>query len=227
MAPKLADILPELEDAFGLSISDEEAVGLKTVGNLHDYVLAHRFPAKQETCLTSITFYKLRRALMSTLRLPRDQVTLSTSLSALLPRHRRRTWRAVEKTSGCHLPMLRRPRWVVTLATFFALALGIAVSAILGLKPFRGGVAVALLAAGLFGFVILVRLTEVFACQFPPDIVTVGDLAKATLARNYQPLLAESKQTATDAQVWEVMQRIATAKFGIPSDQLMKETSLV
>jgi acyl carrier protein len=221
------DVVLEVEDAFGFSIPNEDAAALTTMGKLYDYVLAHRFRGKQDACLSSITFYKIRRALMSILQIPRDAVRVSTELPAIVRKRRRRTWRAVEQTTGLRLPMLRRPRWVVTIATLAAVGLGIATPALLGLKPFRGGIAVALFTAGVFGFVFLYRLTEFLAYEFPPDVATVGQLAKATLARNYQPLVAEAKKSATDAEVWDALQRIVGEQFGVRLDQLTKETDFV
>ena len=156
MGLELVELVLEVEDTFGFSIADEDAAGLTTMGKLYDYVLAHRFRGKQDACLSSITFYKIRQALMSVLEIPRDAVRVSTELPAIIPKRRRRTWRAIEKTTGWRLPWLRRPRWVVTLATLAALGLGAAVPMLLGLKPFRGGVAVALFSAAVFGFVFFI-----------------------------------------------------------------------
>ena len=87
------ELVLEVEDAFGFSIPDEDAAGLTTMGKLYEYVLAHRFRGKQDACLSSITFYKIRRALMSVLKIPRDAVRVATELSAIMPRRRRRAWR--------------------------------------------------------------------------------------------------------------------------------------
>ncbi len=130
------ELMLEVEDALGFSIPVEDAAELSTMGKLYDYVLAHRFRGKQDACLTSMTFYELRRALMSVLQIPRDSVRVSTELSAIIPRRRRRTWRAIEKATGYRLPLLRRPRWFVTLATLAAVVLGITVPVLAGLKPF-------------------------------------------------------------------------------------------
>ena len=110
------ELVLEVENAFGFSIPDEDAAGLTTVGKLYDYVLAHRFRGKQDVCLSSMTFYKLRRGLMLVLQVPRNSVRVSTEVSAIIPKHRRRSWRALEKATGFRLPFLRRPGWVVTLA---------------------------------------------------------------------------------------------------------------
>jgi len=222
----LGDLVLEVEDTFGFSIPEEDVAGLTTLGKLYDYVLAHRFRGKQDACLSSVTFYKIRRALMSVLQLPRDAVRVSTELSAIMPKRRCRTWRGIEKTTGCRLPFLRRPRWVVTLATLAAIGLGIATPVLLGLKPFGGGVMVAILSIGVFAY-ILFWLTWFLAYECPPDVTTVGQLAKATLARNYQPIVAESKKSATDAEVWEILRPIVGEQLGSRPDQLTKETSFV
>ncbi len=220
------ELVLEVENTFGFSIPDEDAAGLTTVGKLYDYVLAHRFRGKQDACLSSMTFYKLRRGLMLVLQVPRNSVRVSTEVSAIIPKHRRRSWRALEKATGFRLPFLRRPGWVVTLGTVTAIGLGVATPALLGLKPFGGGVIVALLSMGLLAYA-LFWLTEILAYEFPPDVATVGQLAKATLARNYQPIVAESKKSATDAEVWDMLQRIIGEQLGVRIDQLTKEANFV
>ncbi len=226
MGLELVELVLEVEDTFGFSIADEDAAGLTTMGKLYDYVLAYRFHGKQDACLSSIMFYKMRQALMSVLAVPRDAVRVSTELPAIIPKRRRRTWRAIERATGCRLPWLRRPRWLVTLATLAALGLGAAAPMLLGLKPFRGGVAVALFSAGVFGL-IFYRLTEFLAYEFPPGVATVGQLVKATLARNFQPIVAQSKQPATDAEVWETLRRIVGELLNVRPDQLTKETDFI
>ena len=136
MGLDLVEIVLEVEDTFGFSIADEDATSLTTMGKLYDYVLAHRFRGKQDACLTSITFYKIRQALMSVLEIPRDAVRVSAELPAIIPKRRRRTWRAIEKTTGWRLPWLRRPGWVVTLATLAALGLDAAVPMLWGSSRF-------------------------------------------------------------------------------------------
>ena len=220
------ELVMEVEDAFGFSIPNEDAAGLDTMGKLYDCVLAHRFRGKQDVCLSSMTFYKVRRALMSVLEVERNALRVSTELSAIIPKRRRRTWRAIEKVAGLRLPMLRRPRWVVTIATLAVIALGITVPALLGLRPFGGGMATAFISMIVFAF-IFYRLTQFSAYVFPPDVETVGQLTKAVLARNYQPIVAEAKQSATDDEVWDILRRIVGEQLGVRIDQLTKETDFV
>jgi acyl carrier protein len=226
MGLDLVELVMEVEDAFAFSIPDEDAAGLNTVGKLYDYVLARRFRGKPDACLTSMTFYRIRRTLLSVLQIPRATVRPTTELAAIIPKRRRRTWRAIQRASGLRLPFLRRPRWVVTLATLAALGFGIAMPVHLGLKPFGGGVMVAILSTAVFAYA-LSWLTEFLAYEFPPDVATVGQLAKATLARNYRPLVAESQKPASDAEVWDILQRIIGEQLGVRPDQLTKEMDFV
>ena len=91
------ELVLTVEDTFGFSIPDEDAEGMSTMGKLYDYVLAHRFHGKQDACLSSMTFYKVRRALMSVLKIERNEVRVSTELSAIIPERRRRTWQTLRR----------------------------------------------------------------------------------------------------------------------------------
>ena len=71
----------------------------------------------------------------------------------------------------------------------------------------------------------LVLVDGVLATMFPPDVATVGQLAKATLARNYQPIVAESKKSATDAEVWDMLSRIIGEQLAVRPNKLTKGMS--
>jgi hypothetical protein len=221
----LAQILPNVEDAFGFAVPDADADGFDTAGQLHDYVLAKRFGENRDDCLDCIAFHKVQRAMTSVLELPRDAMQASTRLSAIFPNRRRRVWRAVEKRTGFHLPILRRPQRVVMIATLGAIGLGIAVPLAFGLKPLHGANAAAVISIIVFGY-LFYWLTKVCEYELPPDVGTVGQLAKATLARNYQAIVAESKKTIGDAEVWETLQRIIGKEFGIPPEEVAEGTEL-
>jgi hypothetical protein len=217
----LFEILPAVEDVFGLAVPDDDVDRLNTVGKLYHYVLAHRLSRDQEpdACLITIAFRKIQRTLMTILRLPREEVQESTQLSSIISGHRRKTWRAIEKETGFHLPILRRPRRVVMTATLAAIGLGVWIPLSLGLKPLQGANVVAIISMAGFGY-LFYRLTAPVAHEFPPDLDTVGDLVKATLARNYQPILAEAKRTATDADVWDTLRHIIAVQMGFPPSEI-------
>jgi acyl carrier protein len=227
MDREILRILPHVEDAFGFGVPDGDAAQLNTVGQLYDYVLGHRYceDQDQDPCLNSIAFFRIRRAMTSILRIPRDAVQESTTLSSVIPNHRRRTWRAIEKETGFRLPMLRRPHRIVMMATLAAIGLGVSVPLSFGLTPLHGATVVAIFTIAAFGY-LFCRLTEPFAFLLPPGVDTVGELAKATLARNYQPILAESKESATDAEVWDEVRRIVAEQLGLSPGEITGEMEL-
>ena len=110
-------------------------------------------------------------------------------------------------------------------ATLASIGLGISVPLACGLKPLRGANVAAIFAIATFGYIFF-WLTEFLATEPPPDVVTVGQLAKATLARNYQPILAESKKSATDEEVWDTLRHIVAEQMGVPSDEIAREMEL-
>jgi hypothetical protein len=222
---ELSRIVPDVEDAFGFAIPEEDTRTLNTVGDISDYVLARRFCDDRDACLGSIALHKVQRALMSVLQLSRDVVKPSAKLSAVIPRRRRRTWRTMERLTGFHLPWLRRPQKVVMTATLATIGLGASVPTFFGLKPFQGASVVAVVSIAAFGYLFYL-LTECLVHDLPPDIATVGDLARATLARNYQPILAESRKSATDAEVWNILRHIVGEKLAILPHEVARDMDL-
>ena len=117
MGLDLVELAMEVEETFGFSIPNEDAAALDSVGKLYDYIMAHRFEGKQAGCLTSVAFYRLRRALMPVLGIARSDVRLSADLNAIIPARRRRIWSDLQDLVGLRLPELVRPVWVKAMAT--------------------------------------------------------------------------------------------------------------
>ena len=100
MGLDLVELVMEVEDTFSISIRDEDAATLDTAGKLYDYILARRFEGREPGCLTNVTFYKVRRALMSVLQIARSDVRLSSDLNAIIPNHRRQNWAESSRIDG-------------------------------------------------------------------------------------------------------------------------------
>ena len=220
----IAKLVSRAEDAFCFAIPDEDAHELNTVGRLYEYILAHRFHAKRQTYLSHIALYKIRRAMMAVLRVPREVLRPSAYLSAVIPAHRHRVWRAMEKATGLRLPQLRRPRWVCAIAILATFATAVAVPVWLSLGLFSGALLLAILTAFAAGYCVY-WLTVPLAYQFQPDCITVGQFATATLARNYRPLVEESAKCPSDAEVWATLQAIAAEQLGVRPVDIAKQTS--
>ncbi len=221
----MAAVRNTVEDAFGFFIPDEDAAGWDTLGKLHEYVLAHRFCGRRESCLNSIAFYKLRRAMTAVLPITRDAAQPATELTALIPSRRRRTWRLLRKATGFRLPELRRPGWVTTTAAVAAIASGIALPRLLGINLFHGAIVLAIATAMVAGYS-LFWLTEPLAFEFRPELATAGQLAKAMLARNYQAIVAESCHPADAAEVWIRLCSVVAGPLGTQPERLTKATKI-
>lgn len=226
MGLEFVEMILAVEDTFGFSIPDEDAAGLDTVGKLYEYILAHRFRGYQEDCLSSITFYKLRRAMMSVLRIPRKKIRVSTKLSEIIPARRRRTWKALQLETGLRLPQLRRSAWATTIAVLATFGLGIAVPVLLSLGPFSGAILVSILTMIAVGY-LFSWLTRPLAFKFLPECATMGQLTSLTLAHNFQAIAEESNCSASDAEVWETLQVVIAEELGGSPWQLTKETGFL
>ena len=64
---------------------------------------------------------------------------------------------------------------------------------------------------------LLFFITRPFAVAFPQGVVTVGDLATATLPPGYEEA---AKQQMTDEEVWDRLQRIVADILGVKVDDI-------
>src|SRR5262249_37686281 len=80
------ELVLAIEEEFSLSIPDEDAAKIVTVGQAYEY-LKERLEAKpSEGCPSQKVFHKVRQALMQNYGLPRESITLETRLKDLKPR---------------------------------------------------------------------------------------------------------------------------------------------
>jgi hypothetical protein len=107
------ELILAVEDAFQITITDEEAGTIVTVGDLHDLVMAKLHSQDCGRCLTSAAFYRTRQGIAESLGIARRDIRPSTSLDAILPRSgRRQSWRRIQEVANLNLPALQHPRWI-------------------------------------------------------------------------------------------------------------------
>jgi hypothetical protein len=220
----ISDLVAKVEDTFGFAIPEEDVRELNTVGKLYDYVLANRFHAKRQVCLSRIALHKIRRAMTTALRIPASKLQPSVSMAAVIPWHRRHAWRLLEKMTGLRLPQLRRSRWVCRCAAMATFAVAVAVPMFFALGPLNGAVLVSIISAFVAGHCAY-WLTVPMACQLQGDCTTLGQLATATVARNFCPLVEESNKNIADTEVWKLLQEIAAAQLGVRPADIATQTS--
>lgn len=167
MGLDLVELVMEVEDAFGISIPDEEAGSLTTVGALIGYVHKRLQSYKSDTCATAAAFYRIRRLFMQKLPLNRADIKPDSSLAELIPAERRREiWSELAVTESQRLPRLQRPAWL----SCMGLALGVLV------PVFYLASAVLSLTVLLF-LLIGIFVTRRWATRFPATCQTIRELA--------------------------------------------------
>ena len=113
MGLDVVELVMRVEEEFEIAIADEEASQLETVGQLHLCVLTKLGLTSPNPCLSSATFYQLRRAMLPLSGVARSDVRPTTPTELLLPASNRRAhWSELSQTLGAKLPALKRPRWM-------------------------------------------------------------------------------------------------------------------
>lgn len=133
MGLESVEVILEIEDRFGISIPDEDASRIRTVGDLVDVVHRRIEESAREcentspqACRSSRAFYRLRRELLRLLPLARHDVQRFASLEELIPRNtRRRTWQALQGAQ------VRLPQLEFTSAAWMAILVATLVPTVL------------------------------------------------------------------------------------------------
>ena len=217
----------KIEDAFSITISDDEASRMVTVGDVFDHIVAKTtVPKNSSGCLSAVAFYSLRRAattLGATKRLrPRD------STSAILPdSNRPQYWSKLQNTSKLMLPPLRRPDWLVTACT----VLVIACSVVLGFLVYQsrnsqlGGFATAI-ATGILLGLISGSLTRPFAMFPASSCTTLRGLAESALGLNFKSF-SERHKGASKNDLWVALRSIIVEQLCVSREEVKPTASFV
>jgi acyl carrier protein len=183
MGLDLAEIFMDLEDAFGIHITEQASLDSPlTVGGIIACVRRLLGPADRDSLIERHVFLRLQRAFAALpdgparLR-PSDPVTLSAA-GPVTGAELRERWREVELSAGLDLPPLtRRPGWLI--AGILTLGGGIA---LVFVHPLGG---LAMLGAGS----VMLRIDP--ARMLRPPAGTMADLTRTVLARNVKRLVRQ------------------------------------
>lgn len=205
------EILEELERAFDVKFTDEDARPIFQVGQLYDVLQAKLGPATGEKCASAMAFYRLRRAISQ--HNPTVSVSPATQLTDICLRNPKSAFRKLEEQSGLKVPeLLTGPRGVAGILL----------------------VAVAL-SAFLFGHLLLhrlgftatdsnwVRFLTGIGClslggvliwsdpmKLPARLNTFGELATTTAALNYG-LLTKSGARHRPEELWDALTEVLSS----------------
>ncbi len=176
------ELFEAMEASFGVELGDYYGLCGMTVKELTDRICEQGDSSPSEVCLSSVSFYRLRRAFMEVLDFPRERIRPSTLLRDLVPwRERRTIWRSVEEVTRWRMPRFMWPLWLVALALFGPAAFLISLRVVAGL-PISG------IWIGIGSVVLIFPVSWALgrlARTFPVGAKTFGELAELVLARNY------------------------------------------
>lgn len=211
-----------MEASFGVELGDYYLLCGMTVRELADRICEQGDYSSGDTCLSSVSFYRLRHAFMEALSIPRERIRPSTLLCDLVPwRERRNFWRAIERAAGWSMPRLILPLWPLAIALLGPAALLISLRVVVGL-PISGGWigidSVLLLLPVLWALGPLAR-------EFPVGVKTFGALAESVLARNYGALAREFG-SSSEEDVLKALTRLIAMMTGIESEKISGATKV-
>jgi hypothetical protein len=242
LLPDPLAVVMAIEEKFGITIPDEEAEKIGTMGQLYDYVFARVVRGQAQVCVTSAAFYRLRRALGEVCRVPRERVRPRARLEDLIPLpDRHRYWQELQARLGnLHLPPLRRPAWlarrieaVSLVPLFLAVVCTIVLMALLHDTPAAPFVApFAVLGCpvvGILGMFLVCRAvcrrTERYAVHIPPACVTVRDTVYALVSGHPAPRLVSDTARATDKEIWRTLCAIVGGEMNRPPDSFTRDST--
>jgi hypothetical protein len=188
MDADVAVLVEAIEESFGVKFNEGELTDNSRADEVCNVLRLRLGDGVSDQCFTSAAFWRLRRALVNVLSVPRKSVTPSTALEYLIPTHdRRRTWHALSNAAGLRLPRLEYSRRL-GVGIFWAAFVPPMLIAVLG----RGGwwILVAIVAMPITASLLFRALTP-FANAFPAQSQTLGRAARTVVGLNYGKLAQE------------------------------------
>jgi acyl carrier protein len=225
------ELVMEIEDTFGFQIHDAEAVPIRTVGELYSFVLGQLGLRASNVCLSSATFYRLRRALLSRSGVRRRWVKPSARTDALVPGlGRRAEWHRLASTLELSLPALRHPRWLVWLIRGFSGVTALCMVLLASLSAPSVANPVFLCVLITVGYVLALlaglRLTRALASEVPPDCATIRGLVQRILRMDFRRV-QEQVGSVNEREVWWVLRGIIVEMLGVAPERVTPQARLV
>lgn len=245
MGLDLVEITLRIEEVFNVELSEEDFRELVrdrdiVVGDLYKLLLKklHMLSvARYDFHLNHSFWVELQGLIHEVTGAPLEQVELKTRLERLFPRETRRaTWEALRGACRYRIGRLDYPGAVRACGLLLALSVVL-------IEQFRiwqvPGLAWFWPLLGLLGIWMLVEtyakvlwLLAPLRDRFPSGMVTVKDLCRAVLARNYAEVYRDCHETAIPLDersltVWNQLREILVDVLGVDADEVTFQARLV
>ena len=207
----IEDSLSEMEQCFGITITNEELYKQETLGSLVDLIKSKIDLTNVDDCTTQQAFYKLKSAILKMKITDRQSLKPNTSLELIFPRKsRRRDIKNLEVLLGFKLNILFPPKYLLYI-TFGVLVISIC-CLFINLKY-------SLIGIGLSSLILFLLIKT--AKEF--DLKTLGELADSISKTNYIKVRRQSN-TFNKNEVEEVVMH--WLKEWITPNKVKRETLL-
>jgi acyl carrier protein len=220
MGLELVEIVMAVENHFGISISEEEWINIRTPGHLMTYVenTVNISKSKQTSCATQASFYKIRRMLVTKYEYNRNTITPNLTLASILPNESKEIFLSglLEKLGIKNGPTLHFTERFERLVFYpFAFVFLVCFVTIGSQFNFAIGLVIALCLSWLPGQIICEFSNNKRTVLNPPDF-TLGDLSYLLIAKENK----ESNQKQVEwskAKIEQDIRAIITEVLGINS----------
>jgi acyl carrier protein len=220
------EILVNVENAFGITISNYEAEKISTVGDIHNVVWRNVQGRQSMRCRSQQLFYRLRYILINKFNATHEGIVPAASLNKVFPKNNRRLkYHRLQKELNLKLPeLVLSPIWArvltVTGITLIAGMLVVALVLIYGYDRTRW--LYLLPALGLLVTIFISNILDSVRVQFRPD--KMRDFTQAILALNYGTLMQESSLNREEMEI--VINNIIAETIGLELHEVSPEKSL-
>ncbi len=220
------ELVLEIEDRYNIKLLDAECTRARTVGDLASLVCS-RLPRCNDACPTSGSFYRVRRLLVSHSGVARRQTRPATRLDAIFPTVFRQHWRALTAADPSLPPLEPSSKLdhMMLLLTAILIFPGLVAPVMMWVRhgPIVGIPVGILLCALVFVFA---NLANVVGTRLPPEIQTVGDLARVCVPLSSGEEVSARRRAERDQVVQDI--RRITAKFlGLPLEKVRADSDFV
>lgn len=213
-AEDIEDLLAKVEVSFNIKFINDELIHIRTFGQLYNHISNKIQLENLDDCTSQQAFYKLRRAISTTLQIEHNKITPDTSINDLFPRNTRRSkMKILEQHLAFDLDILRPPLWITNglLLTLFLSFVALFFNWKLG---FSG------LALSILGLWLANKVANELELQ------TVAEIAKKMTSENYFQSRRNPK-TFNKREIENVLTEWFTNNLGLEKGELTRDTKFV
>jgi hypothetical protein len=217
------ELFEAIEQSFGVNLGDYlDLAGISVLELSQRIDQAASYPT-ESSCLSSVAFYRLRRAFQTVAKTPRSMLRPGARIEELLPtRNRHLQWESLQSELGLELPKLHLPGWLLLLSIVLPVFLLTSIRLFSGIR-----ISGAMIAIGSFVLIFFaLRAAMLYPVrEVPRSCETLGDLAQAMLAKNYK-YFADNYGSSPERGIYPALRILIAMQTGINIDEVLPETRI-